>query len=97
MRLGFTWPTMKGPTGLFKIARITRFLTRRILWKIMVNEHEVGSATRIEIRQHMSTSFTLIVIAGYHPTVPNVVCTLAFAKKKRVCMCSLGHHCLGLI
>jgi hypothetical protein len=53
----------------------------------MLNEHEVGSATGIEIRQHMSTSFTLIVIAGYRPTMPNVVCTLAFAKKKEyVCV-----------
>jgi hypothetical protein len=52
----------------------------------MLNEHEVGSATGIEIRQHMSTSFTLIVIAGYRPTVPNVVCTLAFAKKEYVCV-----------
>jgi hypothetical protein len=64
----------------------------------MANEHEVGSATGIEIRQYMSTSSTLLVIAGYHPTVPNVVCNVSFRKiKKKVCMCSLGHHCLALI
>jgi hypothetical protein len=53
----------------------------------MANEHEVGSATGIEIRQYMSTSSTLLVIAGYHPTVPNVVCNVSFRKIKKKYVC----------